>query len=47
MWYMVRIEVAVTASVGGFCVDFGDQCCHFPDDWKIQKRNELFLTLFS
>jgi hypothetical protein len=36
---MVRFEVEMSASVGGFSVDFGDQCRTFPDDQNIQKRN--------
>jgi hypothetical protein len=39
MWRMVRFEVEVSASVGGFSVDFGGQCRLFSDDRKIQKRN--------
>jgi hypothetical protein len=39
MQRMVRVEVEVSASVGGFPVDFGGQCRLFPDDQNIQKRN--------
>jgi hypothetical protein len=34
MWQMVRIEVQILASVGGFSVDFGGQCHLFLDDQK-------------
>jgi hypothetical protein len=36
---MVRVEVEVPASVGGFPVDFGGQCRLFPDDQNIKKDN--------
>jgi hypothetical protein len=39
MQWIVRFEVEVLASVGGFSVDFGGQCCLFPDDQNVQKRN--------
>jgi hypothetical protein len=39
MWRMVRVEVEISASVGGSPVDFGDQCRLYPDDENIQKRN--------
>jgi hypothetical protein len=32
MCRMVRVEVELSASVGGFPVDFGGQCLPFPDD---------------
>jgi hypothetical protein len=36
---MVRVEVELSASVGGFPVDFGGQCRHFPVDQNIKKDN--------
>jgi hypothetical protein len=39
MQWMVRVEVEVSASVGGFPVDFGGQCRPFPDDQSIKKGN--------
>jgi hypothetical protein len=39
MWRMVSYEVEVSASVGGFPVDFGGQCHLYPDDQNIQKVN--------
>jgi hypothetical protein len=36
---MVRFEVEISASVGGFPVDFGGHCHFLPDDENIQKRN--------
>jgi hypothetical protein len=36
---MVRSEVEISASVGGFSVNFGGQCRLVSDDLKIQKRN--------
>jgi hypothetical protein len=35
---MVILEVEVSASVGGFPVDFGGECRLFPDE-NIQKRS--------
>jgi hypothetical protein len=39
MWQMVRVEAEMPASVGGFPVDFGGQCCLFPDDQNIKKSS--------
>jgi hypothetical protein len=39
MRWMVRFEVEICASVGGFSVDFGGQCHVFTDNQNIQKRN--------
>jgi hypothetical protein len=36
MRQMVRVQVEISASVGGFPVDFGGQC-FFPDDQNIKK----------
>jgi hypothetical protein len=36
---MVRFEVDISANVDAFSVNFGGQCCPFPDDQNIQKRN--------
>jgi C1A family cysteine protease len=36
---MVRFEVEISASVGGFSVNFGGQCHAFLDDHDFQKRN--------
>jgi hypothetical protein len=36
---MVRVEVEMSVSVGGFPVDFGGQCRLFPDDQNIQEGN--------
>jgi hypothetical protein len=35
---MVGTEVEMSASVGGFNVDFGGQCRLLPDDRNIQER---------
>jgi hypothetical protein len=37
--HMVRIEVEISANVGGCSVDFGGQCRLHPDDQNIQERN--------
>jgi hypothetical protein len=39
MQQMAITEVEIMASVGGFSVDFGGQCCLLPDDQNIQERN--------
>jgi hypothetical protein len=39
MWWMIRFEVEILGSVGGFPVDFGGQCQPFRDEQNIQKRN--------
>jgi hypothetical protein len=39
---MVRFEAEISASVGGFPIYFGGQCCLFPDDQNIQKRNNTY-----
>jgi hypothetical protein len=39
MGRMVRFEVEISASVGGFPVDLCGQCCRLPDDQDIQKGN--------
>jgi hypothetical protein len=36
---MVRVEVEVSAIVGGFPVDFGGQCRLFPDNQNMKKGN--------
>jgi hypothetical protein len=36
---MVRIEVEISASVGGFSVEFGGQCRLLSADQNIQERN--------
>jgi hypothetical protein len=36
---MVKVEAEISASVGGFPVDFGGQCRLFPDDVNIKKDN--------
>jgi hypothetical protein len=38
---LVRFEIDVSASAGGFSVDFGGQCHFFPDDQNVQKRNRI------
>jgi hypothetical protein len=42
MWQMIRTEVEILASVGGYSVDFGGQRHLIPDDQNIQKRTALF-----
>jgi hypothetical protein len=32
MWWMVRFEVEMSDSVGGFSVNFSGQCRLFPDN---------------
>jgi hypothetical protein len=39
MWWMVRFEVEISASVRGFPVEIGDHCHLFPNDQNSQKRN--------
>jgi hypothetical protein len=39
MQRMFRVEVEISASVGGFPVDFGGWCFLFPDDQNIKKGN--------
>jgi hypothetical protein len=39
MWRMVRVEVEISACVGGFPVELCGQCCLFPDDQNVQKGN--------
>jgi hypothetical protein len=39
MWQMVRTEVEITASMGGFSVDFGGHCRLLPDGQTTQERN--------
>jgi hypothetical protein len=41
MWWMVRIEAEISASVCGLSVDFGGCYCLIPDVQIIQKRNQL------
>jgi hypothetical protein len=36
---MVRIQVEISASVGGRSVGFGGHCSIFPDDHNIQEDN--------
>jgi hypothetical protein len=44
MWWMVRFEVEIPASVGGFPVASG-QCRLFPDDQNIKNWTEGFKLL--
>jgi hypothetical protein len=37
MWQMVRVAVSISASVGGFLVEFGGQCHLFPYAQNIKK----------
>jgi hypothetical protein len=46
MWQMVRLEVEILTSVGGFPVDFGGQCHLFPDDQNIQTGNHTVSLYF-
>jgi hypothetical protein len=39
VWQMVTIEVEMSASVGGFSVDFGVQRRLLPDDQNMQESN--------
>jgi hypothetical protein len=39
MRWMIRTEVEIPASVGGFPVDFGGQSRSLPHDPNIQERN--------
>jgi hypothetical protein len=42
MWWMVKFEVERLASVGGFSLNFGGQCCLFADGQDIQKMGLYF-----
>jgi hypothetical protein len=44
---MVRFEVEISASVGGFPVLFRGQCRLFPDDQTIQKGNRNVWLYFQ
>jgi hypothetical protein len=46
MQHVVRIEAEISASVGGFSVDFGCQCHLLPDDQNIQERNRTIWLYF-
>jgi hypothetical protein len=35
---IVRFEAEVSASVGGFSVNYGGQCLSYPDDQNIQEN---------
>jgi hypothetical protein len=39
MWWMVRTEIEISASVSAISVDFGGQHSLLPDDQKIQERD--------
>jgi hypothetical protein len=39
MWQMVRIEVEILVTVGGFSVDLGGQHHLLPDDQNTQEGN--------
>jgi hypothetical protein len=41
MWQMDRFEVEISASVGGFSVNFIDQCHLFSDGQNIQKMEHI------
>jgi hypothetical protein len=43
---MVRVEVELSASVGGFLVHFCGQWRPFPNDQNIQERNHTLLVCF-
>jgi hypothetical protein len=43
MWQMIRFETGISASVGGFSLDFGDQCHLFPYGQNIQERSTVWL----
>jgi hypothetical protein len=47
MWWMVRFEAEISASVGGFSINFHDLCHPFPDDQNIQKRNHTACDVIS
>jgi hypothetical protein len=38
---MVRFEIGISASVGGFSVNFSGQCHPFPDNQNVQKRKRI------
>jgi hypothetical protein len=42
---MVRFQVEISASVGGFPVDFVGQCCLFPDDQSFKKAIALSASI--
>jgi hypothetical protein len=46
MRQMVRVEVEISASVGGFPVGIGGQCHPFPDDQNIKKAIALSDSVF-
>lgn len=46
MRWMVRVDVEVLASVGGFPEDFGGQGHLFPDDQNIKKGNHTVRLYF-
>jgi hypothetical protein len=43
---MVRSEVEISASVGGFSINLSSQCRPFPDDQNIPEKGSHCLTLF-
>jgi hypothetical protein len=46
MQQVVKFEVEILASVGGFPGHFGGHCLPFPDDQHIQKRNHALWLCF-
>jgi hypothetical protein len=46
MWRVVRIEVKISAYVGGFFVDFRGQSCPFSCDQKVQERDRTLRFYF-